>query len=61
MRVRLAKLDCSASSRGRVNKPAVPEWTVVSIHAEPEDGTVVVASNRDRELTRHAVAAARGV
>lgn len=61
VRVRLAEMDPKMQWREMVKLGAVPEYTVGSVHAVTEDGTVVIASNTGSQLSGYAAGAAHVV
>lgn len=61
VRTKLAKLDPKTQMRDMIKLGATPEYTVGSVHAVTEDGTVVVASNTGSQLSGYVAGAAHVV
>jgi L-lactate utilization protein LutC len=61
VRSKLAGMNNQTQGREMVKLGATPEYTVGSVHAVTEDGTVVIASNTGSQLAGYAASAAHVV
>lgn len=61
VRSKLASMNNQTQGREMVKLGATPEYTVGSVHAVTEDGTVVIASNTGSQLAGYAASAAHVV
>ena len=61
VRTKLAKLDPKTHMRDMIKLGATPEYSVGSVHAVTEDGTVVIASNTGSQLSGYVAGAAHVV
>lgn len=61
VRVKLSKMDQKTQGREMIKLGAVPEWTVGSVQAVTETGSVVIGSNTGSQLAGFAASAAHVV
>jgi L-lactate utilization protein LutC len=61
VRVKLVSLNPQTQMREMIKLGAAPEYTVGSVHAVTEDGTVVIASNTGSQLSGYVAGAAHVV
>ena len=61
VRTKLSQLDPKTQMRDMIKLGATPEYSVGSVHAVTEDGTVVVASNTGSQLSGYVAGAAHVV